>query len=167
MNVGRTKWLLVIVAVIAGIVVAFAVLRSAGFISDYPPKRPANIPQDTEWAGGYDGGVWVKCSEVNGSDPQQFKCDIYGENGAGWLSQATFQAYKVTWDTNSNSAIYEETRLTKLDYSSWDGRFLRLQNGYSSEWLGLVDARSQSITARLTRTFHASTTPLHARTGAL
>ena len=93
--------------------------------------EPANIPADTEWAGGYDGGVWIKCSEVIASNPQQFTCDIYGENGSCWLSDGLFQPLKVTWDRNTNSPIYEETRLANLEYSAWDGRFIHLRNGYS------------------------------------
>lgn len=136
MNTGSKSWLLVTVATVAGIIVTFAALRFSGFISDYPPERPANIPQETEWAGGPDGGVWVRCTEVYGSEPQYFECDIYGDSGDSWISHETFQAYKVTWDTNNNRAIYEETRLNKLDYGAWDGRSLHLQNGYTLKWLG-------------------------------
>lgn len=137
MEVRLKKAITWLVVLGGGIAVVLIALRLIGFeISKYPPDRPANIPSDTEWAGGYDGGVWIKCSEVNGSDPQQFKCDIYGENGSCWLSQGSFQPFKVTWDKNSNSAIFDETRLNKLDYSAWDGRSLHLQNGFTLKWLG-------------------------------
>lgn len=130
-----------ILSLTLGIVVILVALRLVGFeLVSYPPDRPAGIPVDTEWAGGRDGGVWIKCTEVPESHPQQFRCDIYGENGSTWLSDGLFQPFKVIWDRNSNSPIYGETRLDKLDYNGWDGRSIHLLDGYILE---LLSSRGQ------------------------
>src|SRR5687768_7881751 len=109
MKTHSVKLLKLIAFLTLGIVVILFGLRLVGFeIARYPPDRPTNIPEDTEWAGGSDGGVWIKCTEVPESQPQQFQCDIYGENGSSWMSGRRFQPFKVTWNRNSNSPIYEE-----------------------------------------------------------
>ncbi|MDM7924096.1 MAG: hypothetical protein QUS14_17555 [Pyrinomonadaceae bacterium] len=115
-----------------GIVILIFVLGLMGFeLSKYPPERPTNIPDDTVWAGGVDGGAWIKCVEIPSSDPQTFTCDVFGENGSTWLSKGNFQAFKVSRDRNSNSALFEEARLTELHYNGYDGRTIHLRNGYA------------------------------------
>lgn len=121
--------------VVVGLVVLIVGLRLMGFeLSTYSPDRPPNIPEDTVWAGGADGGVWIRCLEIAGSDPQKFTCDVFGENGSTWLSQGTFQPFKV-WDRTSNNATHEAAYLTHLEYNGWDGRWILLRDGYALKLL--------------------------------
>lgn len=53
-------------------------LFQAGCYRAYPPPRPDSVPIDAVWAGGLDGGGWVRCSTPS----SEFNiCTIYDEEG--------------------------------------------------------------------------------------
>lgn len=45
----------------------------------YPPSRPTGVPQSAAWAGGWDGGGWVTCSDDDRGEENV--CTIYDEQG--------------------------------------------------------------------------------------
>lgn len=44
--------------------------------SSEAPNRPANVPQNAQWAGGADGGVWVQCKAI---DKGVLSCRVYAD----------------------------------------------------------------------------------------
>ena len=116
----------------AGILVLIALILLAYFlgfeISEYPPTRPNNVPQNVQWVGGYDGGYWIKCNEVYTDGKQVFSCEVYSEKGDCILANGIFKPYKIAWDSANKVAHYEsiEQRLEKLNFISFDRNEIHL-----------------------------------------
>lgn len=71
-----TKTLAALLLIALGVVVGVAasdVFRAHG---SETPKRPTNVPQNTQWAGGADGGVWVQCNPI---DKGALACRVYAD----------------------------------------------------------------------------------------
>jgi hypothetical protein len=83
--------------------------------SSEPSDRPSQVPSDAIWAGGPDGGAYIRCS-----DPQakRNKCVVYFANGAVWM------AGDFVLQQSGQAATQNE-----LQYSYADGNDIGLQGG--------------------------------------
>jgi hypothetical protein len=81
-----------------------------------PPPRPSGVPADAKWAGGSDGGAWVRCA----ADAGGYWCTVYDdETGEVWV-----RGLFVT------SSERRESRPADLTYRSFDGRAIHLADGH-------------------------------------
>jgi hypothetical protein len=83
-----------------------------------PKRRPANVPQDAIWAGGADGGAYVRCGvdisrQVN-------PCTIWNDYTGNIVESGDY-----TLTTQARAAVQAELRITAADF----GGHIYLQNG--------------------------------------
>jgi hypothetical protein len=72
---------------------------SACKLGNFPPERKDNIPEESRWYGGSDGGVWILISSAN--FPNQYKVVVYFENGSIW-SNGLYQVCKYCQTDSMN-----------------------------------------------------------------
>lgn len=96
----------------------------------YPPARPETVDSAAEWAGGRDGGSWVKCEDVP-DRKNAFRCSLFSEDGKR-LKAASFQLRKAEFHRpgppEKDSVSYHHVpeaitseELKRIGFSSWDG----------------------------------------------
>jgi len=83
-----------------------------------PPARPAGVPTDAVWAGGVDGGNWLRC-RWEGKEPAAFFwCEIYSDFSGDVVARGTYVLAERTdagqWKTLSSLQ-------PALDYEGFDG----------------------------------------------
>lgn len=124
-------WKKVIIAFILLVPVALYLLLSDTVWVEYPPRKPPGLSAGFAWAGGYDGGFWVKCESSNLTGEQRFFCDVYTERGEQVLERGVYQPFKVIWNAEAKQARYEKLdfTLTELSFSGINGRDIVLTDG--------------------------------------
>ena len=83
-----------------------------------PKRRPANVPQDAIWAGGADGGAYVRCAfdvyrRVN-------PCTVWNDYTGNIVESGDY-----TLMAQGRAAVQAELRITAADF----GGHIYLQNG--------------------------------------
>jgi hypothetical protein len=95
-------------------VVAASVLLAG---CNHAPKRPANVPVSSIWAGGRDGGVFIDCAASRNGGPNT--CTVYQETGDIYM-QGNFilqgqsrgaGAAELKFNAADGSRIYLENHL--------------------------------------------------------
>lgn len=78
--------------------IIFISIKALDFLQSYcyDPPRPSNIPNNSKWAGGCDGGFWI---DIN-FHPQKIQTTIYTENGKlyekkEFISNRTYTSYEI------------------------------------------------------------------------
>jgi hypothetical protein len=80
-----------------------------------PPPRPAAVPPAAVWAGGVDGGSWVRCTKIEAG---VYDCTVYDDYRGAVLAAGLYRL--VAPVAGAESA---------LTYSSFDGRTIYLTLG--------------------------------------
>lgn len=90
-----------------------------------PPVRPVAVPAEAVWAGGPDGGAWIRCVPLAGT-PDGYDCATYDQAGRPW-AEGTFVLRRVRWDRAAGRAAYAPARRPDaLRYSAFDGETIHL-----------------------------------------
>lgn len=94
-----------------------------------PPARHPNIPQNSIWAGGPDGGSWIFCNKFKN---EKYYCYVYNENTGLCWSKGNYLLKEYSWDKKKNKPIYYDLKfsINKLKYESYDGCIIKLQDPY-------------------------------------
>jgi hypothetical protein len=79
------------------------------------PARPPTVPADAVWAGGPDGGAWIRCEKR----PADYLCAVYDDSiGAQWArGRFVLQGGPSTGPGGS------------LEFSGFDGESIHLLDG--------------------------------------
>ena len=101
------------------LLLAIAVLLAASCIGErvVPRERPTEVPSDASWAGGADGGSWIRC-EVREARQANY-CTVYHENSGDIIAEGWF----VLRDTGRAAPLAD------LTYSAFDGYEIHLEGG--------------------------------------
>lgn len=71
-----TKTLAAFLLIALGVAAGVAASNLIRAHSSEAPRRPTNVPQNAQWAGGADGGVWVQCNPI---DKGVLVCRVYAD----------------------------------------------------------------------------------------
>jgi len=71
------KSITILAALILLLVTFIVYFLSQNHTNVIPPKRLANIPQQAEWVGGVDGGIWYQVTKI--ISRKTFKIKIYND----------------------------------------------------------------------------------------
>jgi hypothetical protein len=82
---------------------------------EHAPSRPSNVPRDTVWAGGPDGGCWVKCTIDERHDVN--RCVAYLDTTGTIMQSGTYRL----------RGLKRAARAEELSYSWCDGRLIGLR----------------------------------------
>jgi hypothetical protein len=82
-----------------------------------PPPRPKGVPADALWAGGADGGSFIRCSYDAGTDLNM--CSAYNDRTGRLEIQGQFT---ITGPTRAKD-------VWRFEYSGFDGRRIYLTDG--------------------------------------
>ncbi|MFL1406200.1 hypothetical protein ACJO2E_12735 [Marinobacter sp. M1N3S26] len=86
------------------------------------PNKPASVPADTFWAGGIDGGNFIKIT-VDSTDPNAVSAEIYNDS-TGDIE------YDGLMEYSGPDGIPEAVSDPSFIHG-WDGYSLHLANGHS------------------------------------
>ena len=104
------------------ILVAAVFLVTLGCEKEAPkpvePVRPSNIPANSLWVGGIDGGVFVLIAKSKKSEKDMYQGEIYYVSG-----DAAYKGPMKIFPAGSSFEISE-----KGSYEGWDGDTLYLSN---------------------------------------
>ena len=94
------------------------------------PPRPSGVPRAAQWAGGADGGAWIRCREVPKLRPVVFDCEIYL---GGTLEAKGRYALHEAMDGATGGLVYNRQGNRPADqplrpFSSWDGTFIGFED---------------------------------------
>jgi len=87
---------------------------------NYEPDRPDNIPGNTLWIGGTDGGVFIRVNKMKEDKPYVYDAEIYFGTG-----DIDFKG-KLTINTR-DKPVFDYDK--QDSYSGWDGDTLYLRDG--------------------------------------
>jgi hypothetical protein len=90
-------------------------LHSLACSKEQPPSRPLTVPQDAQWAGGPDGGCWVRCSIDVQRDVNY--CVAYLDTTGDIMQSGDFRL----------RGLHRAARLEELSYSWCDGSLIGLK----------------------------------------
>ena len=107
------------------IIAAVALLCSSCSRAPSPPIRPANVPNDTFWVGGPEGGTFIRLQKHSDTPERVYDAWIYNDRSGGlWYSGRLVLS----------GPREPEPDLTQPDtFQGWDGERLHLSDGRTME----------------------------------
>jgi hypothetical protein len=85
-----------------------------------PPPRPVGVPVDAVWAGGADGGAFIRCVAVGQERANTFECVVFGDRDGEVVGRGRF----VTRPT-----FHVSLAELRRSYAAFDGSLILLANG--------------------------------------
>ena len=89
------------------------------------PTRPPKVPDNTVWAGGLDGGAWIRCDRIS-KEPwgPVFKCTTYNDQTGEVWSRGLYVVGYFENQTFHRVQRYDG----KPRYTSFDGEVIHIES---------------------------------------
>jgi hypothetical protein len=102
------------------------------------PNRPPTVSAQAVWAGGSDGGVWIKCDSLTSNE--RFSCVTFNDAGYVW-ARGEYLIRTANWDSQRKAPSYSRLQQSpgQLVFSGFDGRVIYLQNSMVLLPDGVID----------------------------
>lgn len=109
--------------------------------SPTPPARRAGTPADAVWAGGVDGGDWIRCRPTDARE-LRYACQIYNDYSGALVASGEFLLRRESDDTSYSAQEFPRVAAApdSLRYSHFDGEVIRLRDGLALIPDGAIDA---------------------------
>lgn len=85
-----------------------------------PPPRPVGVPADAVWAGGLEGGAFIRCVAAGREPTTAFDCVVFHERAGDVIVRGRFVT-RPTFETS--------LRELRRSYAAFDGSAILLVNG--------------------------------------
>lgn len=104
-------------ALLVLVLLSMAFLWSACRRRAIPPPRPEGVPNTAVWAGGVDGGSFIRCSFESGDSLN--RCSVYNDYTGRLEAQGPF---KISGPSRAED-------FNRFAYSAFDGKRIYLKDG--------------------------------------
>jgi hypothetical protein len=93
-----------------------------------PPPRASGVPIDAVWAGGVDGGDWLRCV-MRGKEPAAFfDCDVYSDQTGHVIASGSYSLARCGPDGQCEPVT---SLVPRTDYQFFDGVAIHLRQPYA------------------------------------
>ena len=93
----------------------------------HAPERPTDVPRTAVWAGGADGGAWIRCDPIAKEPYTEYECTMYHESGGVWASGRFITSERGEHGYEFPAAVVVPQPPKR--YESYDGRRIYVRDG--------------------------------------